>query len=109
LRIRTLRTVNEAGETIGTTCGPGEPDCSDRRETTLAFARFLLGRGARAGDERAWWTLAGRGPALAMARDHKPHAITLDIYLPDIEGWRVLDRLKNDLLTRDIPVCMISD
>jgi CheY-like chemotaxis protein len=34
--------------------------------------------------------------------------VTLDIYLPDIEGWRVLERLKNDLHTRHVPVCVIS-
>ena len=43
-----------------------------------------------------------------MARDHAPHAITLDISLPDIDGWRVLDRLKNDVATRHVPVCIIS-
>jgi CheY-like chemotaxis protein len=46
--------------------------------------------------------------ALAMAREYKPHAVTLDIYLPDIEGWRVLERLKSNLGTRHLPVCVIS-
>ena len=32
----------------------------------------------------------------------------LDIFLPDIEGWRVLARLKNDVNTRHIPVHVIS-
>jgi CheY-like chemotaxis protein len=30
------------------------------------------------------------------------------MFLPDMEGWRVLDRLKHDLLARHIPVCVIS-
>ena len=43
-----------------------------------------------------------------MTREYKPDAVTLDICLPDIDGWRVLERLKNDLDTRHIPVCVIS-
>ncbi|EEF60017.1 HAMP domain-containing protein [Pedosphaera parvula] len=46
--------------------------------------------------------------ALQLARDLKPDAITLDVHLPDFDGWRVLDRLKLDLATRHIPVQIIS-
>ena len=53
--------------------------------------------------------VAPRGAAaLTLAREIKPHAITLDINLPDIDGWRVLDRLKDDLATRHIPVQLIT-
>ena len=45
---------------------------------------------------------------LQAARELKPHAITLDINLPDIDGWRVLDRLKDDLATRHVPVQLIT-
>jgi CheY-like chemotaxis protein len=43
-----------------------------------------------------------------MTREYKPDALTLDIYLPDMDGWRVLERLKNDVFSRHIPVCVIS-
>ena len=46
--------------------------------------------------------------ALAMARDLKPVAITLDILLPEIDGWEVLTRLKADEATRDIPVLIVT-
>jgi CheY-like chemotaxis protein len=53
--------------------------------------------------------VSGRGaPAIQMARDLKPAAISLDINLPDLDGWRVLDRLKDDPETRHIPVQIIT-
>jgi signal transduction histidine kinase/DNA-binding response OmpR family regulator len=46
--------------------------------------------------------------AVAMAKEHKPAAITLDIELPDVDGWEVLTRLKRDQVTMDIPVIVVS-
>jgi CheY-like chemotaxis protein len=43
-----------------------------------------------------------------MARELKPVAITLDILLPEVDGWEVLSRLKADEATRNIPVVVVS-
>lgn len=52
-------------------------------------------------------TASGR-VALALAKERQPAAITLDIGLPDMAGWVVLDVLKHDLATRHIPVNVVS-
>lgn len=53
--------------------------------------------------------LAATGEAgLELAVKHLPAAIILDIYLPGINGWAVLDRLKDNINTRHIPVHIVS-
>ena len=46
--------------------------------------------------------------ALTMARNLSPVAITLDILLPEVDGWEVLNRLKADEATQNIPVVVVS-
>ena len=53
--------------------------------------------------------LAMRGAdALALAREHNPDAVSLDVFLPDMLGWTVLSELKRDPLTRHIPVQIVT-
>jgi CheY-like chemotaxis protein len=46
--------------------------------------------------------------ALLTARKYRPNAITLDLTLPGMHGYAVLDRLKHDASTRHIPVQIVS-
>jgi CheY-like chemotaxis protein/nitrogen-specific signal transduction histidine kinase len=46
--------------------------------------------------------------ALALAREYHPTAISLDVMLPDMLGWTVLNHLKQDPKTRHIPVQMLT-
>jgi HAMP domain-containing protein/CheY-like chemotaxis protein/signal transduction histidine kinase len=52
---------------------------------------------------------ASRGSdAIALARQHRPTAVSLDVFLPDMLGWSVLSQLKRDPDLRHIPVQIVT-
>ncbi|HEY6024173.1 MAG TPA: HAMP domain-containing protein, partial [Pseudolabrys sp.] len=53
--------------------------------------------------------VAARGAdALELAKQYQPTAVSLDVFLPDMLGWSVLSQLKQNPLTRHIPVQIIT-
>jgi HAMP domain-containing protein/CheY-like chemotaxis protein/signal transduction histidine kinase len=53
--------------------------------------------------------LATRGDdAINLAKQYQPSAVSLDVFLPDMLGWTVLSQLKQNPLTRHIPVQIIT-
>jgi CheY-like chemotaxis protein len=53
--------------------------------------------------------IASRGAeGLALAREFHPTAVSLDVFLPDMLGWTVLNHLKQDPTTRHIPVQLLT-
>jgi HAMP domain-containing protein/signal transduction histidine kinase/DNA-binding response OmpR family regulator len=70
------------------------------------YARILLGL---AHDKGFKGIVANKGATgLSLARQYKPSAVSLDIFLPDMLGWTVLNQLKLDPGTRHIPVQIVT-
>ncbi|GAB4380915.1 MAG: hypothetical protein Kow00121_38200 [Elainellaceae cyanobacterium] len=75
-------------------------------EDDISFARILLEMAQRQGFKVL---IALQGQAgLNLAQQFVPDAITLDLHLPDLDGWMVLERLKHDLNTRHIPIHVLT-
>jgi len=75
-------------------------------EDDVNFARILLDLARQQGFKGIVATRGNIG--LELAYQFKPTAIMLDIRLPILDGWMVLDRLKHDPNTRHIPVHIMS-
>ena len=70
------------------------------------FAQWLTDLSHARGFKTIMTSRGTRG--LELVRQFPPVAVILDLSLPDITGWKVLDCLKTDLTTRHIPVFIIS-
>jgi CheY-like chemotaxis protein/signal transduction histidine kinase/CHASE3 domain sensor protein len=70
------------------------------------FARILLDMARQQGFKTIVALHSKQG--LALAQQFKPDAIMLDIHMPEMDGWTVLDRLKHKPDTRHIPVHILS-
>lgn len=75
-------------------------------EDDLSFARILLDMAHQQGFKVL---IALRGQTgLELAQQFIPAAITLDLHLPDMEGWSVLEQLKHNPSTRHIPIHVLT-
>lgn len=74
----------------------------DDRAVLNLYERYLVDHGYRV------IPLTDPAQAVTLARQTRPFAITLDIMMPSIDGWKVLEALKQDSVTRDIPVIICS-
>ena len=74
----------------------------DDRATLELLTAYLVGTGVQV--VRARDGIEG----LEEIRRRRPVAVVLDIRLPGIDGWAVLDALRSDETTRDVPVIIVS-
>ncbi|MEH1947474.1 MAG: response regulator, partial [Nostoc sp.] len=75
-------------------------------EDDVNFARILLDMAQQQGFKVIAAQTGSTG--LMLAKQFQPSAILLDIRLPEMDGWTVLDRLKHDPNTRHIPVHIMT-
>jgi signal transduction histidine kinase/DNA-binding response OmpR family regulator len=73
-----------------------DPDQRELLERFLTREGFTV-RTAASGDE-----------GLALARQRRPEAVTLDVVMPGMDGWQVLQHLKADDRLHDVPVIMLT-
>jgi signal transduction histidine kinase/CheY-like chemotaxis protein/putative methionine-R-sulfoxide reductase with GAF domain len=74
----------------------------DDKQVIKLYERYL--------NEHGFAVVSATDPlqALDMARNIQPFAITLDVMMPRRDGWEVLEQLKNDPATANIPVIICS-
>ena len=83
---------------------------SSAREAILIIdddeiARYLL-RGAIGPDRYSYIEASSGAEGVKVAHDQRPRLIFLDLRMPNMDGFAVLDALKADPVTKDIPVAI---
>ncbi len=74
----------------------------DQQPTQQMFRRFM---------KRTAYQVVGTtdpSEALPLARQLNPSLITLDVMMPKVDGWEILQALKTDLETKNIPILVCS-
>ena len=108
LPIRWQGLIMPAVETFPKTDAAAEPSqrtilvVDDEPRALTLISNYLSKEGYRV------LTATSGKEALSIARKHRPFAITLDIIMPEMDGWEVLQALKNHPETSGIPVIIIS-
>ena len=74
----------------------------DEPDMAAMISRYLLQEGYNT------LTATSGAEALILAERERPFAVTLDVIMPDMDGWEVLQGLKKNPETKDIPVIIVS-
>ena len=82
--------------------GPLVLSVDDDPSVLNLYRRYLDGHGYRV------YGLTDPSRAVEVARRVRPYAITLDVLMPEADGWSVMEGLKRDPSTSDIPVVICS-
>jgi GAF domain-containing protein/CheY-like chemotaxis protein len=105
-----MRVTDDRSEARGE---PAQPAAKEPEQPLIlvvdddATARELVGRHLqRAGFAVA--TARGGREGLRLVQELRPTAVTLDIVMPDLDGWTVLAAMKGDPALADIPVVLMS-
>jgi signal transduction histidine kinase/CheY-like chemotaxis protein len=76
----------------------------DNPDMVRFLARTIRGLGRR---YRAWQATGGR-EALALMRERPPDALLLDLLMPEVDGYAVLEAMRADDALRRVPVVAVS-
>jgi signal transduction histidine kinase/DNA-binding response OmpR family regulator len=108
----TIRLPDQGAVPAVAEAGTSAPAAADGRATVLVVDDDALVRGllTKTLEKEGYRVIAaGNGiEGLALARLHRPQAITLDVLMPQMDGWRALKEFKSDIALRDIPVIMVT-
>jgi CheY-like chemotaxis protein len=74
----------------------------DERDSRVLISHYLAEFGCQV-------LTAGNGAeGIALAREHAPDLVTLDLIMPEMTGWEVLKQMKADPALRQVPVVVVS-